>query len=108
MLWKGDEARVNVEPPDFALSLPDGVKPAVGTGVYLVRSATRRRWHRVDVALLQCDCESATKGHARRAAIANGGCPPYEQACPHLKLALPYDAMVLRAALQSLGERRKR
>lgn len=95
---------MNINPPEFARSLPVGIKPTGDNGVYLAKSESRLgTWWRVDVSLLQCNCESATKGWSRKAAIRNGGVTPYEKMCGHLKKSLAYDSMALRAAMQSLS-----
>ena len=99
---------MNVDPTDFSRSLPLRLKPTGDNGVYLAASQSRSgKWWRVDVTTLQCDCESATKGWSRKAAIRNGGSPPYEKMCGHLKAALAYDSMALRAAIRSLTKQEK-
>lgn len=92
---------MNVEPPNFSRSLPEGVRPTGEAGVYSVASGTRAALqHRVDCQILQCSCERATKGMTRRAALANGGCPPHDAMCWHLRHALIYHAIVVMEAFQ--------
>lgn len=85
---------MNIERPRFEKSMPTRVRPTGDEGVYEVRSYSRPdHYHRVDVTLLQCDCESATIGESRKKAKANGGCPPFNDMCRHLKCALVYYAL---------------
>ena len=96
---------MNVDPPSFVKSLPVGVRPTGEVGVYTVASRTRVAMeHRVDCHLLQCGCERATKGMTRKAALLNGGCPPFEAMCWHLRHALAYHAMAVLSMWQN-GER---
>jgi hypothetical protein len=86
---------VNLETPDYTRSLPRSVRPAPDAGTYFVRSQSRPMEHVVDVHLLQCTCESATKGAARQDAIRNGGGPSFRWMCPHLRRALLAHALLV-------------
>lgn len=90
---------MNVEPISrlqLESALPPGVQP-LGQSVYRVTSISRPDTsHQVDVALLQCACEHATKGRSRQAALRGLGVPPYRAWCGHLRRAVAYDGLVLR------------
>lgn len=91
---------MNVEPPDYVLSLPPNVKPGSGNGVYQVQSRSEPgRWRNVDVTMLQCDCPSATKGKSRKARKQFGYLPS-QFFCPHLKDALLYHAIAMVCLLE--------
>lgn len=96
---------MNVEPPDFVLSLPSGVKPTGDNGTYKVRSATEPgTWWVVEIPTLQCNCPSGTKGKSRQA-HKQFGFLPYQYFCPHLRAALCYDAIAMRCLLDRERER---
>ena len=91
----------HVNRSQLASALPPGVEPIDGS-TYRVDSVSRPgQSHVVDVALLQCACEHATKGKSRQAALAGLGVPPYNAWCSHLRRAVVYDGMMLRYALEN-------
>ena len=94
---------MSVDRPDYMRSLPLRVKPTGDMGVYLVLSVSRDNlWHRVDVTMLQCNCERGTVGRSRQAKIKHGYLP-YSEFCSHLRAALSFHAIATICLLEGEG-----
>lgn len=79
-------------PPDV---YPPDVRTTKDRGVYVVRSKSRRHiWHRVDVEVLTCNCERATKGVSKQAQKRDGKLM-YKFMCDHLREALAFHALLM-------------
>ena len=91
---------MNVEPPDFAMSLPPLVKPGSGNGIYQVQSVSNPKvWRNVDVTLLQCDCPAGRLGRSRQA-HKRLGYLPRSHFCRHLQEALIFHSIATICALE--------